>query len=68
MQLERARVKYLVRGELESGKEAVQLRAPEEEPKVDEGKEKGGEEAGVGVEGEREEGGEGEEGGARKDG
>ena len=30
MQLERARVKYLVKGELEDGKGAVELGAPEE--------------------------------------
>ena len=30
MQLERARVKYLVKGELESGTEAVALDAPQE--------------------------------------
>jgi hypothetical protein len=30
MQLERARVKYLVRGELEDGKAAIELAVPEE--------------------------------------
>jgi hypothetical protein len=44
VQLERARVKYLVRGELGDGKEAVALGAPEE---VKGGKEKeGGRQAG----------------------
>jgi hypothetical protein len=40
VQLERARVKYLVKGELEAGKGAVELGAPDE---VDRGKEKDGE-------------------------
>jgi hypothetical protein len=67
MQLERARVKYLVRGELEGGKEAVQLGAPEAEVGVgvEAGKEEVGKEGGVGVDGGVKEGV--EDGGAGKE-
>lgn len=58
MQLEHARVKYLVRGELEDGKGAVELGAPSEEPGKDgeKGKEKDGEKAPSEGEGGKEEG------------
>jgi hypothetical protein len=42
LQLERARVKYLVKGELESGTEAVALDSPKEKAQEMTGRESGG--------------------------